>query len=83
MRYTMGAMVRFKELTGRESSEAEQTISDLSMIMYCAVKSASAADGVEFNMEYLEFCDNVPLTAIAEFGKSDQKKTKPAPVLKP
>ena len=57
-RPTMGAMIRFKQLTGKEVTEMKETdLSELCIYLYCCVASASAADGKDFDMTSLEFAD--------------------------
>lgn len=57
-RPTMGAMLRFKKETGKEITEISSTgFSDLCTYLYCCVASASAADGVPFDMDLLTFAD--------------------------
>lgn len=59
-RATMGAMVRFRRMSGREVSELNSSdLSDVVLFMYCCTLSACKADGVEFNMEFLEFADRL------------------------
>ena len=49
-RVTMGAMVRFKNESGKDVSKLEKTnISELVLFVYCCVKSACNADKVEFD----------------------------------
>lgn len=57
-RMTMGAMLRFKQQTGKEITELDaNNFSDLCTLLYCCVASASAADGLQFNMSLMEFAD--------------------------
>lgn len=57
-RPTMGAMLRFKKETGKDITEIQSdSFADLCVYLYCCVASASAADGVEFNMSLMEFAD--------------------------
>ena len=59
-RSTMGAMLRFKELTGDEVTEIDANgFSDLCTYLYCCVKSASDKDGKPFNMSLMEFADSL------------------------
>lgn len=59
-RMTMGAMLRYRRLTGKEVSEMEGgSVSDLATLLYCCTASACAADGVEFGMSLDEFCDRI------------------------
>lgn len=57
-RPTMGAMLRFKKETGKEITEITDTsFTDLCTYLYCCVASASAADGVPFNLSLIDFAD--------------------------
>ena len=57
-RMTMGAMLRYRRLTGKEVSEMEGgSVSELATLLYCCTASACSADGVEFGLELDEFCD--------------------------
>ena len=50
-RMTMGAMLRYRRLTGKEVSEMEGgSVSELATLLYCCTASACSADGVEFGM---------------------------------
>ena len=55
---TMGAMVRFKNESGKDVSKLEKTnISELVLFVYCCVKSACNADKVEFGYDFQSFAD--------------------------
>ena len=57
-RMTMGAMLRYRRLTGKEVSEMEGgSVSELATLLYCCTASACSADGVEFGLALDEFCD--------------------------
>ena len=57
-RMTMGAMLRYRRLTGKEVSEMQGgSVSELATLLYCGTASACSADGVEFGMSLDEFCD--------------------------
>lgn len=59
-RMTMGAMLRYRRLTGKEVSEMQNgSVSELATLLYCCTASACSADGVEFGMSLDEFCDNI------------------------
>ena len=59
-RMTMGAMLRFKRETGREVSELDSTcLSDLAVLLWCCVASAASADGLDFSLSLLDFCDRL------------------------
>lgn len=57
-RVTMGAMVRFKRATGKDIREADQQdLEQMLLFVWCCVKSACNADGVEFDMDSEMFID--------------------------
>ena len=57
---TMGAMLRFKEQTGREVTQiTADSLSDVCVYLYCCIVSASKREGVEFNMSLMDFADSV------------------------
>ncbi len=59
---TMGAMVRFKQETGREvSSIEENSLTDACMYLWCCVKSASRREGKKFDMTFMDFADSINL----------------------
>lgn len=60
-RLTMGAMLRFKEETGKEINEIGTSVSLTCAFLYCCVVSACKCDGVEFDMPLMEFADHVSL----------------------
>ncbi len=77
---TMGAMLRFKEETGREITEINPgSFSDLCTYLWCCVASGAKREGKDFNLSLMEFADSITPedmepwnTAItAEASKSD------------
>lgn len=59
-RMTMGAMLRYRRLTGKEVSEMESgSASELATLLYCCTASACSADGIEFGLSLEEFCDRI------------------------
>ncbi len=57
---TAGAMLRFKDLTGKEVSEIKaRDISDLVKFIWCCVVSACAREKVDFPLSLMEFADAV------------------------
>lgn len=84
-RTTMGAMLRFKREQGIDLGELDQAdVEGLLKFMWCCVKSASSADGVEFNLSFEEFADCVTPEMFgelcAELNDDAQKKTPTTPV---
>lgn len=59
-RVTMGAMLRFKRETGREVvGMTEWSFSDLCVFLWCCVASASKHEGIDFDMELMDFADSL------------------------
>ena len=57
---TMGAMLRFKQETGREITEIDPTsLSDLCTYLWCCVVSAAKREGKQFNYSLMDFADNI------------------------
>lgn len=76
-RVTMGAMRRFKDITGKEATSLTQAdLSDLVTFIYCCVASACNADKVEFSLSVEDFADNLDMDTLNRFfeSQSDSKK---------
>lgn len=58
-RPTMGAMLDFKEETGKEVTEIDGGITDMFTYLYCCIKSACRRDGIEFGLSRTEFADSI------------------------
>lgn len=59
---TMGALVRFKNESGREASEIQSdSLSDLALFVWCCVASACNASDpkIPFDMPFLDFADHL------------------------
>lgn len=57
---TMGAMLRFKEETGREVSELNAaSLSDICTYLYCCVVSACKREGKPFDLSLMDFADSI------------------------
>lgn len=82
-RVTMGAMVRFKRVTGRDvSTIGERDVSDLCLFVWCCIQSACSADGVEFGYSFEEFADRLDAESLSDLlglltDASDGKKKMP------
>lgn len=78
-RVTMGAMVRFKNESGKDVSAMEKTdISELVLFVYCCVKSACNADKVAFDYDFETFADLMEPDGVNTFYddmNGDEKKT--------
>lgn len=59
-RQTMGAMLRFKQETGREVTEIDTTsFTDICTFLWCCIVSASKHDGKKFKLSLMDFADSV------------------------
>lgn len=57
-RMTLGAMLRFKRLTGKEATELNQdSVEEVASLLYACLASASAADKIPFSLTFDEFAD--------------------------
>ena len=80
-RSTMGALVMFKDMAGFDISQGSKDLDVITfvMLLYCCIKSACRADGIEFSATFEEFCDRVTpedITAwVMASGVVDEKKT--------
>lgn len=59
-RPTMGAMLRFKEQTGKEITELDtNSFTDLCTYLWCCIKSACAREQKQFDLSLIEFADSI------------------------
>lgn len=69
-RITMGAMLRFRNMTGHDVSVMKNDdISELVTFLYCCVASACNADQRPFNYTLEDFADRIDPDVIQEFFK--------------
>lgn len=74
-RVTMGAMLRFRNETGRDVSQLDSNeAADLVTLLWCCVASASKADGVEFGMGLMDFADTLTPETLTGFYTSLEKE---------
>ena len=56
--FTMGAMLRYKRLTGKEITEMDQnSLEDAATLIYCAAASGAKSKGIDFPYELEDFYD--------------------------
>lgn len=66
-----GAMLRFKEQTGREVTEMDQnSFTDLCTYLYCCVAAASNREHKPFDMTLMDFADNLALEDLQAWSKA-------------
>ncbi len=81
-RLTMGAMLLFKQNTGKDVAQLENgNLEEMLMLMWCCMKSASRADGMEMDIDFDLFCDLLSPedmtkwnTAMSEANQGAEKK---------
>ena len=57
---TMGAMLRFKQETGKEITEIDPTsLTDLCAYLWCCIASASKREGKQFTYSLMDFADSI------------------------
>lgn len=68
-RVTMGAMVRFKHESGKDVSKMDsKDMSELTLFIYCCVKSACNADGVPLDLDFETFADSLTPESVEAFN---------------
>lgn len=68
---SLGAMVRFKETTGKEVNEISG-ISDSIVWLWCCVKSASAKTDHPLTMDFMEFADSCDMETLQAWTAQQQ-----------
>lgn len=56
---TMGAMIRFKEITGHEVTDFDNSMKDMCAFIWCCIAAACKREGVKFSMDFMDFADSV------------------------
>ena len=78
-RLTMGAMMRYEEVTGRKFADFDPTrAADLCALVWACAKSGCARERVEFPLGFQDFCDAVEPDEIAAAMAAVESDT-PAP----
>lgn len=70
----MGAMLRFRQQTGKEITQIDGGFSDMLTYLWCCTVSACKRDGVEFPYTLMDFADRLTpddLTAWTEAMRAD------------
>ena len=74
-RITMGAMMRFKNETGKDVSKMDTTdVTEQVTLLWCCIVSASKADGVEFGIGLMDFADMLDPETLTGFYTSMEKE---------
>lgn len=70
-RLTMGAMLLFKQNTGKDVAAMDaNNVEEMLWLMWCCIKSASHADGVEMDIDFELFCDLIGPEDMAKWNAS-------------
>ena len=78
-RPTMGAMLRFKEQTGKEITEMDgNSFTELCTYLWCCIVSACKRDGKPFDLSLMEFADSIDPDDMAAWSEAVQAEAKPA-----
>lgn len=80
-RLTMGAMLAFKRERGKDLAQMNGAdIEDALCLMWCCISSACRADGIDFDMDFDDFCDHVTPDDLnawnAQMAEGDEAKKK-------
>ena len=68
-RMTLGAMMQFKELTGREVSEVKtDELSALATLLYCCAASGARIEGKNVSLSLQEFADSVSVDELSAWA---------------
>ena len=74
-RPTMGAMLRFKQETGREVTQIEPgDLSGLVTYLWCCARSACKREGVDFPLSLMDFADAIDPQDVALWAASLQEE---------
>lgn len=74
----MGAMLRFKEETGKEVNEIDgRSVSELCIYLYCCVASACNREGKPFGLSLIDFADRVSPDEMAAWEESIKREAEP------
>ena len=75
---SMGALLRFKNETGREFATVQATdVSDICVFVWCCAKSACQREKIDFPLTVMDFADSIApeeLTAIFQLMVEDSQK---------
>lgn len=72
-RQTMGAMLRFKEQTGKEITEMDaSSFNEQVIFLWCCIKSACAREKIPFDLTLMEFADSVEPEDMQAWNKANE-----------
>lgn len=68
-RPTMGAMLRFKQETGKEITQIDpSSFTELCTYLWCCIVSASKKEGKAFNLSLMDFADSIEPDEMQEWS---------------
>ena len=74
-RPTMGAMLRFKQETGREVTQIEPgDLSGLVTYLWCCIRSSCKREGTDFPLSLMDFADSIGPQDVALWTASLQEE---------
>lgn len=76
-RPTMGAMLDFKDETGKEVTEMDGGVSDMFTYLFCCIRSACRRDGIDFPLNRTEFADSVTPDDMARWTSALEETSGP------
>lgn len=83
-RPTMGAMLRFKEQTGKEITELNaNSFTELCTYLWCCIKSACARERKPFDLSLLDFADSIDPDDMNAWAAAMQDENGSAPAADP
>lgn len=83
-RPTMGAMLRFKEQTGKEITDLDtNSFTELCTYLWCCIKSACARERKQFDLSLLDFADSIDPDDMNAWAASMQDESGKTPATDP
>ncbi len=68
-RLTMGAMLLFKQQTGKDVRQlTDGDLEGMLVLMWCCMKSACRADGIAMDIDFDHFCDLIGPADMAKWN---------------
>lgn len=82
---TMGALLRFKRLTGKDVSQVNGDVGDSIAFLYCCCQSACNRDNLPFDLSLDDFADGISLDDFKSYNNQivDTSKKKPTTIKSP
>ncbi|MDE6072781.1 MAG: hypothetical protein K2G53_09575 [Muribaculaceae bacterium] len=74
----LGAMLLFKQETGKEATDADMgSLSDLTMLLWCGTSSASEVAGVKFDYTPQQFANRLTPESLMDWTRELAKDPQP------